>query len=87
MTIGIDKEFIADLDVRIQDGGHVSASLLDLFVHLSETICSKVLWVELKVLVTVFLTVIIGPLDIHPKYIDGELIVREVPVPLHDYIS
>ena len=84
MTVSVNEVVVTDLDVRIQDGGHVSSSLFDLFVHLSEISGREVLRVETEIFVAIGLTVEIGPLDVHDEYINRELVVRELPVPVHD---
>ena len=87
MTVGVNKVVVADLDVRVQDGSHVATSFLNFFVHLSKICGREILRIEAEVLITIGLAIVVGPLDIHDEDVDGELVVREVSVSLHDDFS
>jgi len=73
--------------MRVQDGGHVAASLFNFFVHLSKICSREILWIKAEVFIAVGLAVIVGPLNVHYEDIDGELVVSEVLVSLHDNLS
>lgn len=87
MTISIDEVVVCYLDMWIQDGSHVAARSLDLRVHLSDTFDREVLWIEAEVFIAISLTVLVSPLDIHDEDINGELVVCEVLIPLHNDFS
>ena len=73
--------------MRIKDCRHVAARLFDLFVHLGEVSLSEILWVELEVLVAVFGSILISPLDVHDQHVNGEFKIGKVLVALHNSVG
>ena len=65
--------------MRVNDYGNPSVLAFNLTVHVCNSRSGKVEWVEIKVLV-VSLIVLVGPLDVHPQDVDGEVVLGKQPV-------
>lgn len=72
--------------MRVNDHDNAAPRILNLFIHLSDLVVGEVLRIELEVLIALWIVVLLCPLDIAPKHIDGEPIVCKVLVALHQHL-
>jgi len=72
--------------VRVDDHCNSTVRLFNLIVHLADLGSCKVLRIKVEVLVIPSYIVFLGPLYVHPKYVDREIVTCEILIPLHDYV-
>ena len=82
----VNKVVLRSLDMRVNYHDNAAPRILNLFIHLSDLVVGEVLRIELEVLIALWIVVLLGPLDIAPKHIDGEPIVGKVLVALHQHL-
>lgn len=86
-SFGVDEVVIRCLDVRVNNDDDATTLSFDLRVHLFNRSVSKVLGIELEILVAIRVVILLRPFNIRPQDIDREFVIREFSVAVHKHVS
>jgi len=86
-TLGIYFIIFARFNVGINNHSNSSMASFNLRVHLRNLTTGKVFRVENKVFISLRITILVCPLDVHPKYIDWEFEISEITITFNNHLS
>ncbi len=86
-TLSIHFILFACLNVGINDHSDSSVACFNFRVHLVNLTGRKVLRVKNEILISLWIAILVRPLDVHPKYIDREFEISEVTITFDNHLS